>query len=103
MRTLAIALLVLLTGCSTTVTRTVDSVAIKYQTIPDELLSKCNATPPPNIEEYMHLDLAGRENSLINYSQALLVDLKHCDNKITAIRNWQTEIGKLDEHQNQGN
>lgn len=103
MRLLTIGLLVLLTGCSTTVTRTVDSVETRYQPIPDELLTKCHATPPPAIEKYMYLDLAGRENSLINYSQALLVDLKHCDNKITAIRNWQSEIGKLNEHQNQGN
>jgi hypothetical protein len=93
-----------LIGCANTpsikVAESVKSVPVE---IPSPLLRTCEATPPPNKQEYLKVNLQGREDLLIKYAQHLLLDLKNCDDQLVAIKHWQIEVGKLYVQQHQGN
>lgn len=105
MKTLFPLLFVLsLTGCANTpVTQVAESVKTVPVEIPTPLLRTCEATPPPNKQEYLKVNLQGREDLLIKYAQHLLLDLKTCDDQLVAIKHWQIEVGKLYVQQHQGN
>lgn len=103
MRILITALFTIgLIGCaSSQETKVAHTVETKLIQIPIELLHTCEVTPPPNKKDYLKTDLEGREELLVKYAQHLLLDLRNCDDKIAAIKQWQTNVGKIYEQQNQ--
>lgn len=82
---LSILVFVSLSACETMVQKQT-SILI---TPPDELLSECTATPPPDKIEYMKSTLKEREELLIDYSIKQNGVIKKCNNTIQVLKDWK--------------
>lgn len=78
----------LLIGCSTTKYNEikVQDTKIVYQSIPEELLSPCQATTPISKHDYMLFKPHEREEYLTNYTISLYGDIKKCNVKLSKIK-----------------
>lgn len=84
-----ISVYTLLVGCTTPTAKIITIDKTKPIVIPKYLLEPCEATLPPDKDMYIKSSVSEREELLIVYSVALLINLKECDNQITAIRKLQ--------------
>lgn len=82
------AVSVMLAGCITLPER--ERIVVKTTTvvadIPEEFLTSCSESPPPDKVAYLGADLQTRESYLIDYALDLTTDLRQCNEKITGTR-----------------
>lgn len=77
----------LLSGCKT-VPLVYTPVTPSLPAVPDEWVTPCVAPTPPHPVTYLEESMTGRENLLIEYHIALLMELKRCDLKVASLRDW---------------
>lgn len=82
----------LLVGCSTTKYNEikVQETKLVYQSIPEELLSPCQATTPISKHDYMLFKPHEREEYLTNYTISLYGDIRKCNVKLAKIKEFNT-------------
>lgn len=66
-------------------------VQVPYN-IPTSLLTKCKAERPIDKDTYMKMSPMRREEYLVIYSVTLLSNLKDCDNKIGAVKDYTEKM-----------
>lgn len=83
-----IALFTLLSGCGIIPERKreVQTTVYQYEPIPDNLLTNCPASRPPEKTEFIKATDKERIKQLSSYSMDLLKDLSNCDDQILKIR-----------------
>ena len=89
---LPLLIVLLLVGCSTT-KEVVTAVETKTVLVapPDELLLKCEVTPPPNIEEYVAADWPTKEELLTSYSTKQMKSIFKCNTNMAALQKWKKD------------
>lgn len=91
---LIFTLVVFLTACGTTQQVVVTKTVYKASEIPDTLLMKCTATPPPDKEEFLKLSDQDKKKSLMLLSIKLYGDIESCNGRIRAISDFQEKERK---------
>jgi hypothetical protein len=87
-----IALVTLITGCSTTSQKqeplVIYNTKLKPIPIPAYLLENCPIPLPPNKDTYVKLTPEQKEEYLANYTIELHKNITKCNNTIDSTRDW---------------
>jgi len=89
---LMLVVMLLLAGCSNNV-KPIKEVVVEYKykpiLLPDNLITDCSVSRPPEKDKYIEASHVLKEDLLTNYVLSLLTDLKNCNVRMKSIRELQ--------------
>lgn len=92
---LMIAFIATLTGCATTKPDTITIIKNTYIEVPNELLERCSATIPPQVQAYSQSPQITKEYILTMYATNLLQDIALCDQQVQKIKQWNKQQANI--------